>query len=133
MRHKSAEQLPSTLNSESEVLGLKLQSNCRNNIAESQSQLAFQAFFAKSLFPLNDSNELNNQELCEKIEKYIANIKHAVFWKQLELLIPSKSHPAKRLLQQVFSKCMFKEHIAYEHKLALREMMTQIPEASRCG
>ncbi|CAL6094934.1 Hypothetical_protein [Hexamita inflata] len=132
----NVEQLPSTLDSEIVSLDTKtMLKRYRNNKSEqrkeSQSHVAFQTLFAQSAVSiLQESHNISNQELCEKINKYIANNKRAVFWKELELLIPSKSHIQLRdYYNKSFQKCMYKEYITHEDKLILRGIMTQMPEA----
>ncbi|CAL6019345.1 Hypothetical_protein [Hexamita inflata] len=111
------------------------QKRYRNNIAErraeSKSHVAFQTLFAQSaISALQESAGLTNKELCEKIDDYIANSRRAVFWKKLQILIPSKSHSQLRdYYNKSFSKCMYKEYISYEDKLALRDVLARMPNA----
>ncbi|CAL5991346.1 Hypothetical_protein [Hexamita inflata] len=131
----NAEQLPSKLDSAIVSLDTKtVLKRYRNNKSEqrkeTQSHVAFQTLFAQSAVSVLQSHNVSNQELCEKIDQYIANNKRAVFWKKLELLIPSKSHIQLRdYYNKSFSKCMYKEYITHEDKLILRGIMTQMPEA----
>ncbi|CAL6061711.1 Hypothetical_protein [Hexamita inflata] len=111
------------------------QKRYRNNIAErraeSKSHVAFQTLFAQSaISALQESDRLTNKELCEKIDEYISNSRRAVFWKKLQILIPSKSHSQLRdYYNKSFSKCMYKEYISYEDKLALRDVLARMPNA----
>ncbi|CAL5991390.1 Hypothetical_protein [Hexamita inflata] len=111
-----------------------VEKRCRNNKAErradSKNNMTFQTLFAQSaISTLNESTVLSNQELCEKIDDYVANNKRAVFWKKLHLLIPEKTHiQLSDYYTKSFSKCMFKEYITYEDKLILRRIMMQMPD-----